>query len=919
MAWLLAAIRRLREERLQAIGVALLVLVTAFAAAMAPRVLDWLGDTTLRSEIAAASGPAKHLQLIDERRIAWTTDALDRVGQRGAALEDEMPDTIRSLFRDTSFVVESPRWLVFTPGKPKSTVRFRVQPGAAERVRIVEGRLPVGDAGTVAVPTRVAGETREVAAFEVALSVETAARLALEVGETVALVADVDDRLAAGHLEDAAAIVVVGTFEVADLADPFWIDDAALATPAVREISSDNAFYDATVLLGDAAYEPLMFSTAPTELPMRYTWRWFVDPDRFEGETADALLVELRRLEAQYPASIGPATYVEPKVTMRTGLRRLVETQRAGWRSAESALTVAGIGPALVAAAAVALVALLAAQRRRAALALARGRGASGWQVVGAIVFEGLLVCLPAGIVAIGLAAAVLPGGPPLPTILAAGAVVVLTIALLVWVSFPRVAGIGSGGTRSAAATRTARPRRLAAEILVIGLAVGGMVLLRERGVRGASSSAELEAADPFIAAVPALAAVAAGLIAIRLFPLPMRLLAALAGFRRDLVPVLAMRRATRGSAAIPVLLVLLGTATVASFSSATLSHLDRAADVVSWQELGAPYRVSTTFRRLPPELDPASLPGVTAASAAYRATVPIGNRGSRIELLAIEAVSHSAVVAGTGARTTFPAAFGEGSGEPIPAIISAEVGPANARVEVGDTFELSVEGRRVAFRAVESRESFPGLPSGTPFAVALREPLAALLPDPLPLTTLFLRAPDSAAADLRAALERAGPNLRLDSRAERSAAFRSSPVAQAVSTGVAIASIVSAAYAAIAVAASLALAGASRALETAHLRTLGLTRREAAGLGLSEHGPTVLVAFAAGVALGLGLFVFLEGGLGLAAIIGSARTIPLQVELGQLALLLAGIVIIMVVGIGLSVVLGARATPAAAVRRGIE
>ena len=139
------------------------------------------------------------------------------------------------------------------------------------------------------------------------------------------------------------------------------------------------------------------------------------------------------------------------------------------------------------------------------------------------------------------------------------------------------------------------------------------------------------------------------------------------------------------------------------------------------------------------------------------------------------------------------------------------------------------------------------------------------------------------------------------------------------MSTGVAIASIVSAAYAAIAVAASLALAGASRALETAHLRTLGLTRREAAGLGLSEHGPTVLVAFAAGVALGLGLFVFLEGGLGLAAIIGSARTIPLQVELGQLALLLAGIVIIMVVGIGLSVVLGARATPAAAVRRGIE
>jgi putative ABC transport system permease protein len=363
-----------------------------------------------------------------------------------------------------------------------------------------------------------------------------------------------------------------------------------------------------------------------------------------------------------------------------------------------------------------------------------------------------------------------------------------------------------------------------------------------------------------------------------------------------------------------------LGTATVAAFSSATLSHLDRAADIVAWQEVGAPFQVRTSSRQLPPTLDPAVLPGVTDATSAYRATVAIGNRGARIELLAIEPVTYTAVVRGTGAETALPAGFvGTGSG-PIPAIISRDVGPASRRVELGDIFELSVESRRVSFRAVALSDAFPGIATGVPFAVAARDSVAAAVPDGrLPETTAFLRAPDSAAPDLREALAGAGRNLELDSMAERSAAFRDSPISRAVTLGVALASGVAAAYAALAVAAALALAGAARALEMAHLRTIGLTRREAAALGLSEHGPTVVVAFGAGAALGLGLFMFLKSGLGLTAIVGSTREIPLQLEIGQLAFVLAGIVMIMVVGIGLSIALGARATPAAAVRRGIE
>jgi putative ABC transport system permease protein len=63
----------------------------------------------------------------------------------------------------------------------------------------------------------------------------------------------------------------------------------------------------------------------------------------------------------------------------------------------------------------------------------------------------------------------------------------------------------------------------------VVGLAIAGAVLLRERGVRGASSAGGLTEADPLLAAVPALVGVAAALVVVRVLPYPMRLLAALA------------------------------------------------------------------------------------------------------------------------------------------------------------------------------------------------------------------------------------------------------------------------------------------------------------------------------------------------------------------------------------------------------
>lgn len=136
---------------------------------------------------------------------------------------------------------------------------------------------------------------------------------------------------------------------------------------------------------------------------------------------------------------------------------------------------------------------------------------------------------------------------------------------------------------------------------------------------------------------------------------------------------------------------------------------------------------------------------------------------------------------------------------------------------------------------------------------------------------------------------------------------------------GVEAAALGAFAYAALAVWAALALAGAARAIEVAHLRALGLNRREAIGLVVVEHGPIVFVAFVAGAALGVGLFAVLRDGLGLASLVGAPIVVDVGIDPLLLGLVLLAIVTIVALGIGLAAALQRNAAPVAAVRRGFE
>ena len=167
--------------------------------------------------------------------------------------------------------------------------------------------------------------------------------------------------------------------------------------------------------------------------------------------------------------------------------------------------------------------------------------------------------------------------------------------------------------------------------------------------------------------------------------------------------------------------------------------------------------------------------------------------------------------------------------------------------------------------------------------------------------------------------MDRVAIGATVTSRSTFAQGFADSPVTAAIIAGIAIAAIVASLYAALAVTAALALAGAARATEVAHLRMVGLSRGDALGLAIVEHGPTVILSFVAGVGLGLGLFALLEPGLGLDAIVGSRVDIPLTADPGQLGLILAGVLAVSGVGIGLAAWMQRRGAAVAALRRGFE
>ena len=891
-------LRRIRAERGVAILLFVLVAVTSLVVAASPRLFARVADAGIRYEVARATSAQRNLQFTTVDQIpAEDDEALANVEGRAERLMERLPASVGQLIEARSYLVDSTRFRLLDPPNYPSFVTLRHQDGVDDQIEYVAGRPPARLA--------VSADPDLPPRFEVALSSATAAELLVELGDILPAVVDPGDpmlRNAFPRTPPEIEVEVVGLFTVDDGRAPYWFDESTLAEAAIGGTS------EAPIAFATALFAPDAYADVYTlGLPSRYRWRFQVDADRLDAGGLAELRGDLRRLESSFGTAGSGAN---GRILYRSGLLDIVEQFAARRAATEAALWVAAMGPLAVAAGALGLVAIIIVGRRRAALALARGRGASAGQLLAAQFWEGLLISVPAALVGLLLAQAAVPARPAAASSIGAILVALVVTALLLVATWPVARRARRDLERNEAPSRRLGPRRLVIEATVVGIAVAAAWLLRERGLGGQRPGGATAGFDPFLAAAPVLVGVATALVAIRLYPIPVRALAWLTARRRDLVPALGLRTIGRNpSAAYLPLLVLTLTVAMGVFASVLAATIDDGQVAASWQEVGADYRIDAhADGTLGPGVDPATVPGVEAVAAAFtETTTPVAGeigRSGNLSLIALDPGAHEAVLSGSPVAVMFPAALharsepGSGPADrPIPVLVSKRLPNGWPPLSIGEVFRRSIGEQPLTLSVVGFIDDFPGVPRGAAFVVAPLVPVvAALGAAELRPTVLFVRGPASIGPSLTAAMSAAPSVEVVASRHEQLAAERSAPLVAAVGQGFVVALAAAAVYAVLAIVAVVALEARRRARELAYLRTLGLSEGQAIALAFVEHAPPALLALGIGIALGLGLAWLLKPGLGLAAFIDPGTPVQLQVE--WMAVVALGVSMLVVVGI---------------------
>src|SRR6185369_5516795 len=103
----------------------------------------------------------------------------------------------------------------------------------------------------------------------------------------------------------------------------------------VRTLGGDSRLLDIGAFLPAASYETLGRGAGGFGIPIRITWRHFVDPARLTAANLDALIVDLHRLETTFPQTQVTAGALTG-AAMRSGLLPLLTAHAQRWASASA-------------------------------------------------------------------------------------------------------------------------------------------------------------------------------------------------------------------------------------------------------------------------------------------------------------------------------------------------------------------------------------------------------------------------------------------------------------------------------------------------------------------------------------------------------------------------------------------------------
>lgn len=652
------------------------------------------------------------------------------------------------------------------------------------------------------------------------------------------------------RLAPGAVVRVVGVVSRADRQAPaaLWQDIPKLWSP------------DAPITLFAApdAVEELSFLT---ETPFTATVRIAVKPSAFSSELIAGVISESRILEANSSTLAPSSGYV---LTVRSTAPAALSHYAAEARTALAQLSMIVVGVLGAAVTVLILASRLLATRRVREVALERARGASLAGV--AVRALGESVGVVAVAVAIAIAASALgtgAGKPPAPGSLVLGVVVVLIA--LVAVPLQTVLGALDGIRRipanrqdRAAARSHRRAIRIAAEVSILTLAAGAVIAFLGRGLRRGGGVG----IDPLVAAAPLLAALAVTIVVIRLYPIPVRALTRAVRDAPGVLGILAVVRAQRMAAVLPLFALTLAIS-LATSNAVLASTVAAGQDEASWQRVGADFRHDGPLPEDAATRVSESAGVIAATAVTVVPGVPIDFGSSRViaTVLAVDedyadAVDALPPVAGvdTPSTASLRRLTGQsGEASPIPVVASKQLAEllatADARVNVGDEdVPVLLDG------------TFEGGPTGYrdgPFLYVSSTALGARLDAPLPANELLAFGPGAARAANDVGLHGTSRQQWLRDR-------RDSALTSGVQDATVIASVALAVFAAAALIATLVAGARDRTRTLGLLRTLGSRPRLGWWLAFADLAPIVIAALIGGLACGLGLTALITPALGL-------------------------------------------------------
>jgi putative ABC transport system permease protein len=689
-------------------------------------------------------------------------------------------------------------------------------------------------------------------------------------------------------------LLVTGIQNPVDVDAPIWQQlPKALAPTSERGLLSDN------ILRGTIITAPETMSGITSRSRDAFTGHVEIQvvPDRVTLTASRRVVKELEALP-QASATLLPGGSVVPRV--QTGLVDALEAYPAKARAALAQMSVVIAGVIAVAAVVIALMAQLMLSRREGDLSLERARGASVTSIGLRLLVEALLFTA-AGIL-LGVAGAKLlepgiGGANGLANIIAIVALSAGPILGVVWARRTWTGRREAANRQDRAKVRKAKAaRRLTLDVLAVVLAAVAVVTVRGRGVLQTQTSG----IDPFLASAPVLVALAVVVIVVRLYPIPMRLVQAIAKRTRGVSGVISLAKARQSVTVLPLLSLTLAIA-VAVSGGLLVSTVRSGQEVASWQRVGAEVRIEAPVSDADVELLEAQ--GLTVSRGLYLpvVTFAIGSEYLDATVVAMDE-NYPLILEGivedvSSLRDLDATAQEHRPHEPVPVLASQEF----SDIDVYGRTELFLGRSYVPVDIIGPDAVTPDGWAEGPFVIApLDLLLSADVEEPVSINIAFVNGPG--AAEAVAQLESIDPQY-VTTREAWLAMVRDSALIGGVEFAMVLAVAAVAVLAGVGLLVTVLRGVRERGRALSMLRTQGMGTGWGWWLAFTELAPPVIAAVLGGAAAGLLTVYLLGGSLGLEVLSGGLTTPPIDVNWQFMAAVGAGVLVLLIIAVAAEVI----------------